>query len=140
MRVTKPYILIVDDDPEDLQALSDEFTGQNPGIDVKAIECGGDLLRFLNECPTDRLPVVIVLDYNMPDISGPEVLHRLATCDRYKQIVKVMWSTSRRTKDMEECRGLGATHYLVKPGTIDELRKAVHQLSAIVEMAARLTL
>ena len=139
MQLAKPYILIADDDPEDLQGLRDEFIDQNPSMDVKSVQDGMELLRYLDGCPTDRLPVVIVLDYKMPGISGPQLLLLLATDNRFAQIVKVMWSTSCRTKDMEECKCLGATHYLVKPGTIDELKRSVRQLGAIVEMAARPT-
>lgn len=139
MQLANPYILIVDDDPEDRQVFADEFALQNPDITVKHLEGGRELLHYLNECPIHQLPAVIVLDYQMPDLSGPQILSHLAANDRYRRIVKVMWSTSRRTKDMEECKRLGATYYLVKPDTIEELKKAIHQLTCIFEVAARPT-
>ena len=140
MQTAEPYILIVDDDPEDRQVFSSEFIHQNPGIAVEHIESGLELLGFLNECPSDRFPAMIILDYQMPDLNGPQILQALATDDRYKPIVKVMWSTSCRVKDMEECKQLGAADYLVKPGTMEELKKAVHQVTLLFRAVTRLTL
>lgn len=136
MRMVDPYILIADDDPEDRQAFSDEFALQNPGVVTKHLESGRELLHYLEGCLPDQLPTVLLLDFQMPDLTGPQILHHLAASDRYNHLIKVMWSTSVRTKDIEECKRLGATHYIVKPGTIEELKKAVHQVTSIFETAA----
>jgi len=137
MQMADPYILVADDDPEDRQALRDEFRLQNPGIAVKEVEGGRELLDFLDRCLPRQLPAVIVLDYQMPDLSGPEVLQQLSADERYRQIMIVTWSTSSRTKDMEECKRLGAMDYLIKPDCIDGLNKSVRQLAMLFEMATR---
>jgi len=133
--MANPYILIADDDPEDRQVLRDEFMRQNPGIAVKEVGGGRELLEFLDQCLPRQLPAVIVLDYQMKDLNGPEVLLLLSANDRYRQIIIVMCSTSNRTKDMEECKRLGAKDYLIKPNCIDGLNKTVRQLAVIFEMA-----
>jgi len=135
MQMANPYILIADDDPEDRQVLRDEFMRQNPGIAVKEVGSGRELLEFLDQCLPRQLPTVIVLDYQMKDLNGPEVLLLLSANDRYRQIIIVMCSTSNRTKDMEECKRLGAKDYLIKPNCIDGLNKTVRQLAVIFEMA-----
>ena len=137
MQTHKPYILIADDDPDDRLLFSEEFTSFNPGTVVLHAEGGYQLLSLLNERSVDGLPAVIVLDYKMPDLTGPEVLQQLAANDRYRKIVKVMWSTSQRTKDIEDCLRLGAMTYLVKPGSVEELKSAMHLLTDIFEKAAR---
>jgi CheY-like chemotaxis protein len=73
----------------------------------------------------------------MPDLDGPEVLRHLAANKRYKQLIKVMWSTSRRVKDIEDCKRLGASHYLVKPSDNQELQHMIHQMTAILDFAVR---
>ncbi|HEV9036025.1 MAG TPA: response regulator [Puia sp.] len=137
MRIAESYLLIADDDPEDRQALSEAFADQHPSVTVKHVAGGHELLRYLQECPIHQLPAVLVLDYQMPDLNGPQVLQYLTSHDRYRPIVIVMWSTSRRTKDIDECNRLGATHYLVKPDTIEELKNFIQKLNAIFETAAR---
>lgn len=133
--INTPYLLIADDDQDDRDLFTEAFIQQNPGYLVKHAAGGMAALQFLDTA--DELPIVLVLDYQMPDLNGPEVLQQLATDPRYKHLVKVMWSTSRRIKDMEDCKKLGAAHYLVKPGDTKELHGIIHQMTAILDFAAR---
>lgn len=130
-----PYLLLADDDSEDREIFTEAFIQQNPGYNVEHASGGNAVLQFLDNAT--ELPVVLVLDYQMPDLNGPEVLQVLAADGRYKDIVKVMWSTSRRVKDMDDCKKLGASHYLVKPGDKHELDAMIHQMTAILDFATR---
>lgn len=130
-----PYLLIADDDQDDLDIFTEAFVRHHPGYDVEHAPGGKAVLQFLDKAP--ELPLVLILDYQMPDLNGPEVLQHLAANIRYKNLMKIMWSTSRRIKDMEDCKKLGAAHYLVKPGDNQELNHIVHQMKAILEVAAR---
>ena len=139
MQKTNAYILIVDDDPEDRQALIDELARQQPALTVKQLEGGRELLDFLDECAPDHFPAVIVLDYQMPDVNGPDVLSNLSTDDRFRILTIVMWSTSPRTKDIEECKRLGAADYLVKPHSMEELTKSIHKMLTYFRLAVDAT-
>ncbi|HVS96783.1 MAG TPA: response regulator [Puia sp.] len=136
MDVRPPYLLLADDDPEDRQLLSDEFTHQNPGIGVHHAADGQEVLQYLNNCEVGNLPLVLVLDYQMPDLNAPQILLRLTANSSFRRIVKVVWSSSQRIKDMEDCKRLGASHYLVKPSTVEELKRSVRQLTAILNFAS----
>lgn len=129
-----PYLLIADDDQDDLDIFTEAFVRNNPGFNVKQATGGKAVLQFLDNAA--ELPVVLILDYQMPDLNGPEVLKHLSANKRYKDLVKVMWSTSRRIKDMEDCKKLGAAHYLIKPGDNRELSSIVHQMTSILDRAA----
>ena len=137
MQMAKPYILIADDDPEDRQIFEEEFVEQNPSTPVVHITGGKQLLSHLLRLESNDLPTIIVLDFQMPDINGPEVLMHLAANPRYNQIVIIMWSTSRRAKDIEESKRLGAIDYIIKPGTLEELAVAIRKLTAIFKTAIR---
>ena len=130
-----PYLLLADDDAEDRDLFTEAFLKQNPGFAIEHASCGKDVLDFL--CKATELPVVLVLDYQMPDLNGPEVLQFLAASQRYRDVVKVMWSTSRRVKDMEECKKLGASYYLVKPADNRELDNMIRQMTAILDFEVR---
>lgn len=130
-----PYLLIADDDQDDLDIFTEAFVRQNPGYSVAHATGGKAALQFLNSAR--ELPTIVVLDYQMPDLTGPEVLKELSIDARYKHMVKVMWSTSRRIKDMEDCKRLGASYYLVKPGDNKELEHMIHQMTAILDFAKR---
>jgi len=139
MQTPIPYLLLVDDDPDDRESFATEFIFQNPGITVTQMESGHGLLQYLNNCPPEQLPAVLVLDFNMPDLTGPQLLSTISANDQYDRIVKAVWSTSRRTRDMQDSLRFGAAHYFVKPSTLVELKIVIQQLSTIFKMAARLS-
>jgi CheY-like chemotaxis protein len=130
-----PYLLIADDDQDDLDIFTEAFVRDHPGYNVECASGGKAVLQFLDNAP--ELPLLLLLDYQMPDLNGPEVLRHLAANARYKNLVKVMWSTSRRIKDMEDCKKLGAAHYLVKPSDYRELNSMIRQMMEILDIAAR---
>ncbi|HXD79234.1 MAG TPA: response regulator [Puia sp.] len=129
MPLLSSYLMVADDDADDRLLFGAEFELLNPDISVKYAGSGSELLDYLAHCPTAGLPAVILLDYKMHDVSGPEVLQILMADRRYAEIVVVVWSTSQRAEDMEKCKRLGAVEYLVKPGTNDDLDQIVRRLA-----------
>lgn len=129
-----PYLLLADDDPDDRSLFTEAFRRQNPGFPVEQVDGGMAALEYLKEAVD--LPVVLVIDYQMPDLGGPEVLQRLAANDRYLHIVKVIWSNSQPDMKIEECKRLGADHYIRKPTNDIELNIIMRQVRNIFHSAA----
>jgi len=126
-----PYILLADDDPDDLETFTNAYTRLNPSVFVETVNDGKELFDVLDGCDPDELPTLILLDFKMPLISGPEVLQRLASSMEYASIPKLVWSTSERPKDIEQCQKFGADHYFRKPATSREADELVRQIDKI---------
>ena len=124
-----PYILLADDDPDDREALIHPFVQQNPNVRVVVMGDGEELLTFLENCPGDALPVLILMDYKMPILTAAEVLEKLAGDDRYTEIPKLVWSTSDRAEYVDRCMRYGATAYFAKPSSLAELASIVDRMS-----------
>ena len=73
-------------------------------------------------------PKVILLDLNMPKVSGMEVLERLKSDDRTKRIPVIVLTSSNVDPDIQTCYALGANSYVVKPVEFDKFMKAVGDL------------
>ena len=129
-----PYLLLVDDDPDDRDLFMEAFSKQNPDCVVEQANSGRGVLAFLES--VDELPAVLLLDYQMPDLNGPEILQHLAANSRYKEMTKIVWSTSQQVKDMEDCKRLGAAHYMVKPVDTIELNNIIRQVTTIFYLAS----
>jgi CheY-like chemotaxis protein len=91
------------------------------------------VLDFLNKSKDEELPSLIVLDYNMPNMNGAEVLEQLCKDPRYQGIPKIVWSTSNNSSYIRECLEKGATSYLVKPATHKTLQEQAAQMLKMCE-------
>ena len=132
MKKAPPYILLADDDEDDREIFLEAFSRIHPKADVQTVNDGIQLFEFLDAHTNGELPILILLDYKMPLISGPEVLERLSDHPVYAPIPKVVWSTSERSKDIQECHRLGASAYFKKPATANEMDQIIHQIDNLL--------
>jgi DNA-binding response OmpR family regulator len=121
-------ILIVDDEPFNLELLDQELGDQGYTIE-KA--CGGE--EALEKIASFE-PDVILLDYMMPKMNGIEVVQRLKRDERYKG-VPVIFLTAKGSQE-DKAKGLeaGADDYIVKPFESIELLARVRSMMRIKEM------
>ena len=132
MKKKMPLILLADDDPDDQAIFLEAFAHQKENVAVRTVNSGKDLFDFLDAQPADDLPILILLDYNMPLITGPEILKQLRSHPSYGFIAKVVWSSSERTSDIEACKRSGADDYIKKPSTNQEMEDVVRRVEKII--------
>ncbi|MDQ2656245.1 MAG: response regulator, partial [Bacteroidota bacterium] len=112
------HIIFVDDDEEDHLIMSEYFREAGKGDCIKFIKNGQEALNYLNDISDDAsLPSLIVLDLNMPILSGTQTLALLKEDPRYRKIPVLIFSTSENENEKRKCLTLGAHEYIVKPTT-----------------------
>ena len=114
-------ILIAEDDPEDMELIAGAILVAEPGAHLCKFSDGFSAVEYLRTRAEDDLPSLIILDYNMPGLTGAQVLRSISTEERYKPIPKVVLSTSNAALHKHECMRNGAAEYFVKPGSWKEL-------------------
>ncbi len=70
-------------------------------------------------------PDLIVLDINMPEVSGIDFLEFLRMRDDFKEIPVVMLSSETTDIQVDEAMRIGANAFVFKPVTLDELEEAM---------------
>lgn len=115
-------ILLADDDLEDRYIMQDAFSAINLAHVPFLVEDGEKVLEYLAQIHGDEgtLPSLVVLDLNMPRLSGTQTLRELKSIEHYKDIPVIIFSSSLNVIEMHECRQLGALSYMVKPFTYEE--------------------
>ena len=126
-----PYILLADDDPDDQEMFIERFLRQNPGVHVELVDNGLRALAHLQSCAPGELPVLMVLDYKMPGLTGPEVLRSIQSDARFRNIGKIVWSTSGHREYIDKCIGYGADVYYTKPCDLAGLYKIIDRVSEL---------
>ena len=114
-------ILAADDDVEDLELIEDAILNAEPGARLYKVTNGNEVIKYLSSCPATHLPCLIILDYNMPELNGSQLLALISKQPRYNDIPKVVLSTSSAPFHVQECLKNGATEYFVKPDNMKDL-------------------
>jgi two-component system nitrogen regulation response regulator GlnG len=118
-----PTLLVVDDEPSILAAFRRAF--QDETLQVRTAETAGDGLAAARE----HRPDVIILDVQLPDMSGLEALGKLRELDARSPVIFI---TGKSTTDTAiEAMKLGAYEYLLKPLELPQLRQVVDRALAI---------
>lgn len=115
----KGRILVVEDDIDISKMLRIYFDSQ--GYEVLIANKGNDALDI---CRT-KLPGVIVLDINLPDIEGYEVCRRLRSNTRTSYVPIIFLTQRDERSDRIAGLELGADDYITKPFDIEELKLRV---------------
>ena len=116
-------IFLAEDDIDDQEFLEEALRALAPDILLKSFTSGLKFLQQLEKTADDFLPCLIVLDYNIPEINGADILRHLNQCNRYDHISKIIWSTSDSEFYKRSCLELGAKDYLIKPSSVAGIRK-----------------
>jgi CheY-like chemotaxis protein len=120
-------ILVVDDSENDLIILRAAFEKAGYTGPLQTVRNGEEAVAYLKgENPyADRekfpLPVVVLLDLNMPKKNGFDVVTWVRAQPGLKRLALIILTASTRTEDVERALDLGATSFLVKPRSLDSL-------------------
>jgi adenylate cyclase len=121
-------ILIVDDEPFNLDLLEQELQEQD-----YQIERASDGVEALEKIPS-FLPDVILLDYMMPKMNGLEVLRRLRADESHKAIPVILLTAKATQEDKVKGLDAGADDYVTKPFDAFELLARVRAMMRIKQL------
>lgn len=122
------FILFGEDDLDEEEFLKEIFFSLDSSFSLHFVNNGRKLIADLEQKPDHLLPSLIVLDYNMPELNGAEILKALKKNNRYDTIPKIVWSTSGSDVYKKQCFDSGAKDYVIKPSNIKELEGIARHL------------
>ncbi len=135
-KVNDSAVLAAEDDPNDASLLRRAFTRAGVTAPLHFVRDGREAIDYLLGVPPfdDRavypLPTLVLLDLNMPRLSGLEVLARLRREPSLVSLPVVILTSSWEVEDMRCANLLGATAYRVKPQDPDQLVSLVQFFAA----------
>ncbi len=127
-------ILLVEDDPNDIELTIGALSEHNLANEIVIARDGVEALDYLYRrgdfaSRSDENPIVILLDLKMPRLDGLQVLRQLKSDEELRFIPIVILTSSRESRDLQECYRLGVNAYVVKPVRFTEFVDAVKGLS-----------
>ena len=122
-------VMLVEDNPEDVAFTQRLLKFNKLDKDMLLATSGREALRILtNLAKEGEILDLILLDINLPDISGIELLTKIKKDGRLSSIPVVILTGSNEDEDIQKCYDLGAGSYLVKPISNDALMLVIDTL------------
>ncbi|PWV54300.1 response regulator [Chitinophaga sp. S165] len=129
---SKRLILLAEDDIDDQELLENAIEEIDPSWQLVCIPNGRKFVKYLENIGEEELPALMILDYNIPELTGVEVVKELNDKGRFMDIPKIIWSTSASPVFKAKSIELGVKDYITKPNDLASfLTTARYMLSFI---------
>lgn len=123
MNSIRRQVLLVEDSAADQEIIRRAFQfaiTSGCHFDLRTVMDGEEALNYMlhegeDSSPDDPLPDLILLDLNLPNVSGRELLERIRKSPQLRHIPVVVLTTSQAPHEILECYRLGANCFLTKP-------------------------
>ncbi|GAB4091224.1 response regulator [Flaviaesturariibacter terrae] len=121
----KGPVIIIEDDAEDQEILTEVFRNLNYSNEVVFFSDGEQALEYVNR--TDIVPFLILSDINMPKLSGFELREKLKTdaALQVKCIPYLFFSTAMNQKAVIDAYSLSVQGFFIKKNSMAELEKTI---------------
>lgn len=133
-KVANINILLIEDNQDDIELTQIAFQKGKISNPIKIIKDGQEALDYLKEISVSQdineldFPGLILLDVNLPKVSGIEILKFIKTTERIKRIPVVILTTSKRDEDIIASYDLGVNSYIQKPVVFDKFVDTIQKV------------
>lgn len=132
----KKKILLVEDNKDDILLIQRAFskTKLSDKFELIIAQDGNQALSYLYDSKNvsvfqhGNLPMILLLDLNLPKINGFEVLQRIRSDEKTKLIPVVVFTSSKEDKDIIKSYMLGANSYVRKPIDSEKFASILQQI------------
>jgi CheY-like chemotaxis protein len=123
-------ILLVEDDPGHARLIEKNLRRSSVTCEIVKLDDGQKILDYLlaNEKAAESAGTVVLLDLNMPGLSGYQVLQRLKANERTRSIPVVILTTTDDSVEIKRCYDLGCNAYVTKPVDYEQFSEMIHRL------------
>ena len=128
-------IVMIEDDLGHARLIEKNIRRANIANEIAHFAEGGTALDYLfSEEVRHNGPLLILLDLNLPDMSGTEILARVKKDERLHRAPVVVLTTTDDKLEIERCYDLGCNVYITKPVDYESFAGAIRQLGLFLSV------
>jgi DNA-binding response OmpR family regulator len=126
-------IIMIEDDEGHARLIERNIRRAGVNYDIMPFQNGTDAVRFLfgtdgSGNVSSGRALLILLDLNLPDMSGVDILKRVKENEHLKLTPVVVLTTTDDEREIKRCYDLGANVYITKPVNYESFANAIRQL------------
>jgi len=133
----KVDIVLVEDDPGHARLIQKNLKRANIRNTIIHLSDGQEALDFFfNPTETEKpgRAILVLLDLNLPKVSGYEVLSKLKASETTKNIPVVMLTTTSDDTEIKKCYESGCNVFVTKPVDYENFAKAIERLGLFLSV------
>jgi CheY-like chemotaxis protein len=132
-------ILLVEDDPGHARLIERNLQRAHLAPALVMLRDGQEALDYLFKehtyaGATHALPLLLLLDLNLPGLDGYQVLTRLKADARTRHIPVIILTTTDAPQEVERCYALGCNVFVTKPMEYEQFAEAIRTLGLLVSI------
>ncbi|ELZ95802.1 response regulator, receiver [Haloferax mucosum ATCC BAA-1512] len=128
---SRPFVVLhVEDNPADVELVKQVVGRSDRNLSVTAVSCASDALAYLRgdlDLGTADRPDFVLLDLNLPDSDGYELLEQIRSMPASRSLPVIVLSGSESQTDIQRAYELHANAYLIKPMHYPELQSVLER-------------
>jgi CheY-like chemotaxis protein len=132
-------ILLVEDDPGHARLIEKNLRRSNITNEIVSLSGGQQAVDYLfgegmyanAKRPS---PMLVMLDLNMPELDGYQVLRRMKNDERTRRIPVVILTTTDDAREVQRCYDLGCNVYITKPVDYEQFAEAIRKIGLFLSV------
>jgi CheY-like chemotaxis protein len=125
-------IVLVEDDPGHARLIEKNIRRAGVNNEITHFESGTAGLEYL--LSNGSAPTLVLLDLNLPDMSGTQILEKLKSNNSTKHIPIIVLTTTDDKTEIQKCYDLGCNVYITKPVDYEAFATAIRQLGLFLSV------
>ena len=130
-------IVMIEDDEGHARLIEKNIRRAGISNELRHFLDGGTGLEFLfngDEGPAKNGPAMVLLDLNLPDMSGIDILAKIKGDAKLKAVPVVVLTTTDDKQEIQRCYELGCNVYITKPVNYESFADAIRQLGLFLSV------
>jgi len=128
-------ILMIEDDAGHARLIERNVRRAGVCNEIIHVSDGASALRLMSDgLPERKAPTLVLLDLNLPDMSGISILESMKADERLKTIPVIILTTTDDDREIQRCYQLGANIYITKPVDYHQFATAIRRLGLFLSV------
>jgi len=130
-------IVMIEDDEGHARLIERNIRRAGIMNEIRHFPDGGSALRYLHDDvtgPAHNGPALVLLDLNLPDMSGIDILADIKSSDQLRRTPVVVLTTTDDKVEIQRCYDLGCNVYITKPVNYESFADAIRQLGLFLSV------